>query len=87
MERKNTKTWADLKEFANGLNEEQLSQPLIWWGEDTGGTFSFFQLEEDYIYDGEAMSPKSSFDDDQLKETMEDDPKIMVKGTPMVSTI
>lgn len=74
--------WADLKAFANGLNKEQLAQPIRWWGEETGGTARFGQLEEDYISDGEGYNPKSSYGADMPDE--EDIEGVMPMGTPII---
>lgn len=79
----NYKTWADLKEFVNSLTDEQLAKPLIYWGEDTGGKFTVFQLEEEYVYDGETMSPVSTFNAEDLAEQRAENAATMAKGTPI----
>lgn len=30
-------TWGQLKEFVNSLPEDQLSNEIIWWGDERGG--------------------------------------------------
>ena len=75
--------WAGLKAFANTLTDEQLSQPIRWWGEEKGGTATFSQLEEDYVTDDEGYSPKSSYDPETVQE-MIDEYGVMPGGTPMI---
>lgn len=61
--------WQELKDFCNSLNEVELQKNVIVWGEDRGETInSAYQLEEEHLYDGEAMCPLSVFDEDQLEE-------------------
>lgn len=82
---KKAPTWLDLKDFAATLNEEQLSQPIRWWGDDRGGTVSSVSLlGEDYISDGEGYSPESSFDSETLEELKEDNDGTLSKDTPII---
>ena len=87
MENKKAPTWAHLRAFANMLTEEQLAQPVRFWGEETGGTASGMEcLPEDFINDGESFSPKSSYESDLLEQMEKDDEieEVMPKGTPMI---
>lgn len=43
-------TWQDLKNFANSLSEEQLTQEFIGWGDEFGVTIEeIIPLETDYV--------------------------------------
>jgi len=80
--------WQQLKEYANSLNEEQLSEKVIVWGEERGfGIQEAAGLEEDYYIDDYSAVPVSCFEAD---ETDEDDKlenyTILKKGTPRLHT-
>jgi hypothetical protein len=81
-------TWADLKEFVNRLSAEQLNNPLIWWGDDRNGKITgFATLEEDYIIEdgGEGISPKSTYDPEDLKTIIEEDEfSVLPQGKPIL---
>lgn len=69
--------WQDVKEFVNSLNEEQLQQPMRYWGEEkAGGIFAISILQEDFINpSGECVEPSSTYEFD------EDEPIVYPKGT------
>jgi len=75
-------TWADIKEFANKLDEQQLSEPVRWWGEEEGGEIiNAVTLEEDYVQTDECMEPVSV----QEYEEGEDPYEVaLTKGTPIL---
>lgn len=78
-------TWKELKEFVNSIPEEFLGNEIIWWGDERGGILSGAHLlEEDYINDGEAYSPKSSYGEVELAEAIEAEEGTMYKGTPIL---
>ena len=85
MVQKKIPTWADLKAFANTLTDEQLNNPIRWWGDERGGIDATFGvLEEDYVFGEEGYSPKSSYDEEYLNDLLEDSSTVMIKGTPMI---
>lgn len=61
-----TMTWADLKEFANSLTEEQLKTDVKLASEFSNHTVSHAAiLQEDYVnVDGESAEPVSAYADD-----------------------
>ncbi len=75
-------TWADIKEFANKLDEQQLKEPVRWWGEEEGGVMiNAVLLEEDYVQTDYSMEPASV----QEYEEGEDPYEVaLVKGTPIL---
>ena len=76
-------TWADLKEFANSLSDEQLDNPVIWWGDERGGKFSSADtLKEDYVNEsGEGVEPIYLYKGDEDFENIQ---VVLKKGTPIL---
>jgi hypothetical protein len=77
-------TWANLKEFANSLPEEELQKEVIWWGDECGGQIDgAHQLEEDYVTTDYGCEPASAQEYDEG-----DDPYEVThpKGTPILQT-
>lgn len=82
----NFETLAHLKNFLNSLNEDELKQPVRFWGEEVGGTITSAEiLSDDYINpSGECCEPRAPY----LKggeffeegEDMEDEPIVLRKG-------
>lgn len=77
-------TWANLKEFANSLPEEELKKEVIWWGEEEGGRIDgAYQLSEDFVTTDYGCEPAS------VQEYEEGDEPYEVthpKGTPILQT-
>lgn len=47
-------TWQNLKDVVNTLNEEQLKNEVIWWGDERGGKIVYVEiLNDDYVDDGD----------------------------------
>lgn len=64
-------TWADLKEFANGLTDEQLKQEVIVPQDESSITIAFASdLGEDeyHFIDQEYTCTKANFDPDMFDE-------------------
>lgn len=84
MQRKSM-TWAELKEAVNKLPEENLQQPVRWWGNERGGVISYVNLlDEDYVCDDEGWQPKSCFEgvpEDEYEVNEE-----LLKGSPVLMT-
>jgi hypothetical protein len=81
--------WGELKKFANELPDEFLKEKVRVWREDDGYLIcSAFTLEEDYVDDGEGLSPISitrecaELGPGEIFE--EEYPVILVKGTPIL---
>tara|TARA_B100000378_G_scaffold203508_1_gene166882 strand:+ start:1332 stop:1592 length:261 start_codon:yes stop_codon:yes gene_type:complete len=79
------KSWADLKAFANQLNEDQLTKPVRWWGDEKGGEIAFAKtLEEDYVNEtGDGVEPISSYKDDPDYQDFEIE-VVFEKGYPIL---
>src|SRR4051812_26312871 len=74
-------TWKDIKELLSHVNEEQLNQPVRWWGDGRGGRLHDANvLDEDYVSDGEAYGPRSEFD----PESIDEEQPVVPKGTVML---
>lgn len=78
----NVITWQELKDFCNGLPQDQLNKKVIWVGEDSSGTLvSVEKLTEDVV-NGWVL--RSEYE--QTKEE-NDDPEPQVvheKGTAII---
>ena len=59
-------SWQDLKDFANELNDEQLTMPVRWWGNERGGEMGRAHiLKEDYVNEsGDGCEPISAYEDE-----------------------
>jgi hypothetical protein len=85
IEKSTELTWRELKEFINALPDEQLSNSVIWWGEERGGIINtVFVLEEDYVRTEEGCEPLSV--QEPLEEGDEELQVILKKGYPILST-
>lgn len=77
-------TWSDLKNFVNTLPEDELKNPVLWWGEERGGEINnAMQLDEDYVVTDYGCEPLS------VQEPLEDGEELEVaykKGTPILGT-
>jgi hypothetical protein len=82
----NFETLAHLKNFVNSLNEDELKQPLRFWGEEVGGTIAAAEiLNDDYINpSGESLEPRAMYlqggEFYQEDAEMEDEPIVLHKG-------
>lgn len=77
-------TFADLKNFVNGLSDEQLKEPVILWREEEGVTnIEGMVLEKDhYTTEGETHCfPEDEATEEQKNEGLELEYK---KGTPIL---
>ncbi|TQI71788.1 hypothetical protein JM79_2737 [Gramella sp. Hel_I_59] len=74
----------DLKEFVNSLNENQLEQPVKFWGDEIGGEIHRAEvLKEDWINPtGDGLEPRSAYDDEPEYEF---EPAGIEKGSPVLS--
>jgi hypothetical protein len=82
----NIKTFKDLKDFVNSLNENQLAKPVIAHRTDEWSLrcSEASTLEEEYyIDDYGAMVPNSAFDDTDPTDSLDDWDKIEI-GTPFL---
>lgn len=76
-------TFKDLKTALDRATPEQLSKPVLWWGEERGGVINFiFSLDEDYGKDNYGYHPLSSYDEEYKEDIIE----ILPKGTLVLST-
>lgn len=80
MEKQTLNTWADLKAFANELSDEQLSQPVIIWGEGFVKDAQFVEvIQEDMINpSGEGCEPVSVYTNDPEYTDILESEKIQV---------
>lgn len=79
-------TFQKLKDFCNGLTDEQLSEPVRWWGDERGGKVVSAQvLDEDFYRTDEYVTPESEMDWDEYDEEDKADITVaMKKGTPIL---
>lgn len=78
------KTLGQLKNFINSLNEDELKQPVRFWGEETGGIITSANiLSEDYINpSGEGCEPVSIYKEEpDFEELYQDEPVVITKGS------
>lgn len=78
-------TYQDLKKFVNELNKEQLTMPVRWWGDETGGEIAkAIILKEDYVNEsGEGVEPISAYANDPEYDVDELE-VVLKKGTPII---
>ena len=77
-------TWQQLKEYANSLNEIQLSQPVRWWGDERAGQIrKAEELESAYIKT-EFYEPVKKISADDLAELLDGTEDIIYAGTPIL---
>ena len=77
-------TWADLKEFANQLDEDQLTQTVRWWGDDEeGGPIKGVDIINDDMINptGDGLEPRCAYSDDP---EYDNEPAFLLKGTIML---
>lgn len=69
-----TITYGELLTALQGLNAQQLDQPVTFWGETQNGRIAALEvLEDDYVYDGyEGYWPKTEYCEDMTPEERED---------------
>lgn len=74
-------TYNDIAFILPSISVNQLNQPVIFWGDGTGGKFKkMFVLGEDHINpSGEGNEPISAYKDDP--ETLDGEPVTLPKGT------
>ena len=79
-------TWADLKAYANKLSENQLVQPVLWWGDERGGNVVRVDgLEEDYTdFSGECWEPVSAYEGEKDYDVYDGSSNILFKDTPIL---
>lgn len=78
-------TWSDLKTFVNSLPDELLSEKVMWWGEEKGGTIdNAWRLSEDYVSTDYGCEPLSV--QDPVEEGEEKWEVAYPKGTPVLYT-
>lgn len=76
-----TITLGQLKDKLSKLNDEQLAQPVVWWGDEKGGIiYDLIVLKENYLNYGEGFEPESCFTKEDIKEYGQYD-DILLKGT------
>jgi len=77
MERKPAITWAQLKEFANTLNEDQLQMPVLAMGNERGFKIQAAEeLGEEMYIDDEGMNPLSVFEPFDEEDVLDNYPKV-----------
>lgn len=79
-------TWADLKNFANALSEEQLSQPVRTWREEFAATVFAVEVAVDDLINpsGDGLEPRAVYsqsDDAADQETAQEEPVVYPKGS------
>lgn len=85
----NFENLGQLKNFINSLSEDELKQPLRFWGEEIGGRISSAEiLNDDYINpSGEGVEPRSPYlpggEYHEPGEDYQDEPIVIQKGTVM----
>lgn len=83
----NFETLAHLKNFVNSLSEDELKQPVRFWGEEVGGTIAAAEmLNDDYINpSGECCEPRAAHlaggEFYEADSQMEDEPIVLHKGS------
>ncbi len=61
------KTWGELAQMLGHLSKEQRDEPLNFWDESSSGKATVIRLREDHYNDGEFIEPRSSYDDESIK--------------------
>lgn len=79
-------TWADIKDYANSLSDEELKQPVRYCGEYKGGeVYSIYILNDDFINpSGDGIEPRSYYaesEDPDDREMAESEPIVLPKGS------
>lgn len=61
-------TYADLKAALEPLTDEQLNQPVKYWGEEKAGNIEALELLDENYYNvsGECLEPASFYEDAAL---------------------
>jgi len=88
-QQKKSYTWAELKDFCNGLNDEQLNEELVVDMCETSScviasttsTNIYIGEDSDDYYDEESMIEAESED-----EVKREDYRLQPKGTPFLTT-
>jgi hypothetical protein len=73
-----------LRTLLNALIQEELKQPIRFWGEDTSGTITSLEiLSENYINpSGEGCEPVSAYkDEEDYEDLYATEPVVFPKGT------
>lgn len=78
--------WSDIKEFVNSLTEEQLSQEVIFWGDENGGGIYSIAITQDDLINpsGDGVEPLSFYMNSENSddiETAKEEPIVIKKGT------
>lgn len=73
-------TWKEMKDFCNGLTEEQLEKKVIVWREEESiAAFEPIPLEEDH-YAEEDLSDNLCFTETEMHNMIEDNPEDFPNG-------
>lgn len=73
--------WKQLKDFCNGLTEEQLEKKVVIWREDEAiSNIETTLLEEDYYIEKESGSPEGCFEESEANYMIENNPEDYPNG-------
>lgn len=78
-------TWAQLKARISTMTDEQLSEPVIWWGDERGGTVKeVFDLDDRYYNSDEGYFPRGVVTEQEFKDSVDDEDDFIEKGQPVL---
>lgn len=78
--------WQQVKDYALGLNEAQLAEPVVLWHDELSGSLSSInEAAEDLINpSGDGVEARSEYEGDFTKEDLDAEAVVYAKGHPIL---